>query len=427
MTLLSLGLKMIRNKIPRKNHVQRVLFLCAETFPPIYAFLREVFNKALRESGYRFIWIMPSTETYAIKEMTWDGNPVILFPKIWPEGVMDIIPAYRRHLYWLSKASQFALRRFGPFNMVQVRDDPAMAYIAWRLKKKLKVPFVYQISHLKEEEIMMYAQMRIYGNPLKNLLQGWVGFHIRNFFLKKADLVFPISDQMKKTLATYGVPSSRMVVLPEGVDASINPCSYDREASHIRECLGLKGKKVIVYVGTMNRFRQLDFLLEVFTLVSQEHPETRLLMVGAGKIPEDLEWLQAKASKLGVQQKVIFTGKVPRESVPAYIRASDVGVSPFIPNRVLVNNSPIKLLEYLALEVPAVATDIPEQKRIIVESGAGICVPWDVKRFANAVNTVLNLTFAGRRALGRRGRGWVRKNRDFSVLSQIALRVYHGL
>ncbi len=406
---------------------KRVLFLCAETFPPPYAFLQKVFNEWLREYGFRFVWVMPSVETGKIKETNWDGNPVILIPKIQPPRLADLIPVYWRHLKNIQRASQLALKYYGPFRILQVRDDPAMAYVAWCLARKLKIPFVYQLSHLKEEELMMYALMRIYGNPIKNTVQGQVGFFLRNFFLRRADLVFPISNQMKKTLISYGVQPDRMVTLPEGADTSLDPKAFDGEARAIRKELGLQEKKIIIYVGIMNRFRQLDFLLEVLKLVLRDHPEAHLLMVGAGKVPEDLEWLKAKAFELGVQYNVTFTGWMDREKVPAYIRASDVGVSPIPINSIYVNSSPIKLLEYLALEVPVIATDIPEQKRIIEESGGGICVPWAKEKFAGAIEEILNLTDGDRRAMGQRGRAWVQRHRDFSVLTERVYEVYNGI
>lgn len=400
---------------------KRALFLCAETFPPPYVFLKKVFNEQLRKYGFRFVWVMPSTDAIEIQETDWDGNPVVLIPKIRPQGVKNLFGSYWQHLQYLEKACQVALKNYGPFHLIQVRDDPAMAYIAWRLSKKLKTPFVYQLSHLKEEEVMMYAQMGIYGSPLKNKIQGRVGLLLRNFFLRKADLVFPISEQMKETLTNYGISAERMVALPEGVDTSAEPETYDEEAGAIWKKLGLQAKRVITYIGTMNRFRQLDFLLESFKLVLEDSPEAHLLMVGAGKTPEDIERLKEKATEFVIGQNVTFTGWVPREKVLAYIRTSDIGVSPIMPNRVFINSSPIKLLEYLALEVPAVASDIPEQRKIIEESGGGICVAWDKEEFAKGIKKLLKLTETKRRAMGQRGRAWVQKHRDFSILAE---RVY---
>jgi len=394
-----------------------VLFLCAETFPPPYAFLENVFNKILLKLGFQMIWVMPSLETRRVKRTQWAKNSVILIPKVRPERIIDLVRGYWRHLQWIETASLLALKQYGPFQLIQVRDDPAMAYVAWRLAKRFGIPWCYQISHLKEEEAMMYSRMRIYGSPLKNLIKGVVGLLLRNFLLRRCNVAFPISGRMKETLTGYRLPPGKMVPLPEGVDTSTDPECFDSEAQRIREELGLVNKKVVIYVGTMSRFRQLDFLLKVFRLVLDQYRDAHLLMVGGGRTSEDLEWLKRNAERLGIKKEVTMTGWVPRKNVPAYIRLSHLGVSPVPINRVYVNSSPIKLLEYLALEIPAVASDIPEQRKVILESGGGKCVPWNVEEFADGISSILNLTQSERCAIGQHGRGWVKKNRDYCVLA----------
>jgi len=409
--------------IPMKT----VLFLCAETFPPPYAFLDKVFNTFLGMNGFRMVWVMPSLETRKMRMVTWGNNPVILIPKVRPGNIFCLFQDYRQHFQYIKQASLSALKQHGPFHMVQVRDDPAMAYVAWRLAKKFRIPWVYQVSHLKEEESMMYCQMHIYGSRIKNLIKGIVGFFLRNFLLRRSDLVFPISEQMKETLAGYGVSRNSMVPVSEGVDTAINPRHFAHDTERIREKLGLQNKKVIVYVGTMSRFRQLDFLLKAFKLVLEQHPNTHLLMVGGDRKSEDFEWLKTKSATLGLGKNVTMTGWVPRMQVPAYIRVSCLGVSPVPVNRVYINSSPIKLLEYLALETPAVATDIPEQRKTLLESGGGICTSWSVHDFANAINNILHLTQLERGAIGQHGREWVRKNRDFLVLGGKVYEAYRRL
>ena len=193
---------------------ERILFLSAETFPPVYAFLDHVFNRVLYGKGYRVSWIMPSEETKQVRAAYWGENRVWLIPKVRSTGLVGLIKEYIAHLRSIQEAVSKALEELGEFDMVQVRDDPIMACVAWRLSQKKKIPFIYQVSHLKEEETILYARMKLYGNPGKNYLKGRAGLFIRNWLLRKADLVFPISDRMKETLAGYGVRRERMVTLP---------------------------------------------------------------------------------------------------------------------------------------------------------------------------------------------------------------------
>ena len=403
---------------------KKILFLSAETFPPIYAHVFVFDNRILNEKGYRFYWIMPSVEVEQVRATDWDENRVWLIPKVRSTGLVGLIKEYITHLRSIQEAVSKALEEVGEFDMVQVCDDPIMAYVAWRLSRKKKIPFIYQISHLKEEENVLYATMRLYGNPAKNYVKGKAGLLVRNWLLRKADLVFPVSDQMEETLASYGVRRERMVTLPEGVDTSIEPSQFDEAAKEIRRELNLEDKKVLIYVGTMNRFRQLDFLLRVFGQVLDSSPDVHLLMVGDGRDPGDLPWLKKAAGEVGVQNHITFTGKVPRSKVPAYIRASDIGLSPVPPNLVYINSSPIKILEYLALGISCVASKIPDQYRVITESQGGLCVPHKEEEFARAIDRLLALSDEQRKEIGRKGRTYVKKSRDFAVLASKVVESY---
>lgn len=406
---------------------KQILFLCAETFPPIYAFLEYVFNKILPEQGYQVSWIMPSTDVTRVKTTYWGKRPVWLIPKVHPKGLGGLIKDYLTHMRYIQKGVNESLKEVGAIDMVQVRDDPIMAYVAWKLSRKRNLPFSYQISHLKEEENILYAKMRLYGSRIGNYLKGKVGLIVRNWLLRKADLVFPISNQMQETLASYGVSQKHMVTLPEGTDTSIEPNQFNRSARRVKRELNLESKKILIYIGTMNRFRQLDFLLRVLKQVKNSTPNAHLLMVGDGREPDDLPWLKRTTEELGIRNSVTFTGKVPRSEVPVYIRAADIGLSPFPPNSVLINNSPIKILEYLALEVPCVASDIPSQRRIIEQSGGGLCVSHDEQAFTDAVISLLRKPKEDRKKLGKSGRIYIQNNRDFEVLAQLIIQSYERI
>jgi len=403
---------------------RKVLFLSADTFPPAYAFLDHVWNRILPEAGYQCSWIMPSGEVRQTSETSWDNSRVWLVPKVRATGFIDLVTAYTRHLRFVQEAVERALARIGSVDIMQVRDDPIMAYAAWRLSRRDRIPFVYQISHLKEEENILYARMRMYGNPFKNYFQGKVGLLLRNWLLQKADLVFPISNRMRLTLASYGIKWERMVVLPEGVDTLTPPTRFDDTATNMRCELGLEGKKLLGYVGTMNRFRQLDFLLCVLRQVLDVHSNVHLLMVGGGRDPGDLPWLQNAANQEGVREHITFTGEVSRSQVSAYIRASDIGLSPIPTNPVYINSSPIKVLEYLALEVPCVASDVPDQCQIITDSGGGLCVSYEEASFVGAISSLLELSGDQLKKMGEKGRTYVAIHRDFTVLADQVVECY---
>ena len=88
--------------------------------------------------------------------------------------------------------------------------------------------------------------------------------------------------------------------------------------------------------------------------------------------------------------------------------------------------SPTKLVEYLALGLPVVANDHPEQRLILRPSRAGVCVPWGAQYFARGV--LVDETQSGRACGdGARGRAWVEANRTYARIAADVERTYFAV
>jgi glycosyltransferase involved in cell wall biosynthesis len=98
------------------------------------------------------------------------------------------------------------------------------------------------------------------------------------------------------------------------------------------------------------------------------------------------------------------------------VEEADVCASPFFPTPVLRSTSPTKLVEYMAMGKAVVANDHPEQKRVIEESGAGYCVPFEEQPFAAAIVKLLEDPQAARR-MGDRGRRYAVEHRGYGVIA----------
>ncbi len=77
----------------------------------------------------------------------------------------------------------------------------------------------------------------------------------------------------------------------------------------------------------------------------------------------------------------------------------------------------------MALGIPSVANDIPDQKRVIAESGAGLCVTMEARPFEAAVLELLNDgALAARFAL--RGPPYVKTHRTYDILGNNVAKTY---
>jgi glycosyltransferase involved in cell wall biosynthesis len=159
-----------------------------------------------------------------------------------------------------------------------------------------------------------------------------------------------------------GVDASKIVVLPNGVDPDVfAPASGDGISRHN----GLEGKIVIGFVGILRPWHGVDRLLAAFRTLRAQHPPVHLLIVGDGPIQPELETL---ARELGVSAAVTFTGRLQHGDVVRHVAAMDLCVSP----HATFYASPMKILEYMAVEKAVVAPAMDNIRDLIVDGRTGV-------------------------------------------------------
>lgn len=124
--------------------------------------------------------------------------------------------------------------------------------------------------------------------------------------------------------------------------------------SEYRANLGLSDSdRVITYMGSFFYFSGLPEVLGEFAKTKDE--SLKLLLIGGGEQEQELRNL---AKKLGIAERVKFTGFVGFADLPKYLGAADVAINSM--QRTLVSNAafPNKVLQYMASGLPVVSTDL---------------------------------------------------------------------
>lgn len=145
----------------------------------------------------------------------------------------------------------------------------------------------------------------------------------------------------------------------------------------------------------------------------------------AGDAPsnDEMNWMRREIAARKLEQHVLLTGWLPRKTALGYAVRSEVGLAA-VPRGVLGDTmSPTKVVEYLALGIPAVANDIPDQQLVIEQSGAGLCVPMEAQAFAAATLELLNDPERARQ-FGMRGPAYVKSHRTYDILGRNVARTY---
>jgi glycosyltransferase involved in cell wall biosynthesis len=227
---------------------------------------------------------------------------------------------------------------------------------------------------------------------------------------------------MAGDLAERGVSRTKMTAVPMGVDLEAAGPEVVTPADDPR----LAGRRVVIYLGTLERARRIDILFEVIALARQRVPDLLLVLAGDTADARHRAWLQARMRALAVEDALIWTGWLPVREAWRYVRAAEVGLSPIPRNRMFDCGSPTKAIEYMAFGLPVLANDQPDQAAALVESGAGLCVPLTSQAFADALVHMLNSPHL-LRAWSNAGRPYVEARRSYRVIGGELERVYHEL
>jgi glycosyltransferase involved in cell wall biosynthesis len=399
-----------------------IAFIVRDPLPPIRADVLTLFGAEMPRYGVR-------TELVGQGGTDASGSP-------WPAGGMHVVGSLRSRfasvcsplwdLVGLWRALG-GLRGRRP-DCLQVRDKIASGVLGRVMAALLRVPFVYWMSFpIVEGFEVRRDDIARHERGLKGRLK-WAAHALRarasriaiyRFVLPGARHIFVQSDAMADWLASKGFERARMTAVPMGVDATL----FDRAGVAPVIDARLDGRRVVLYLGRIAQSRKSDFLLDVAAELRRAMPDTLLVIAGDAPSNDEMAWMRREIAARGLDEHVLLTGWLPQRTALGYAVRAEVGLSP-IPRGTLFDvSSPTKLVEYLALGIPSVANDIPDQKLVIDESGAGLCVPMEARAFAEATLQLLNDGELARQ-FGMRGPAYVKSHRTYDILGRNVARTY---
>ena len=146
----------------------------------------------------------------------------------------------------------------------------------------------------------------------------------------RADAVVAISETAAEALATgYGMPRSRVILVPNGIDtARYHPMAAD---AALVARYGLAGQRVITTVTRLVPRKGVDRVLDAMPALLRDIPNLHYIIVGDG--PQRAE-LEARAAQPDLAGHVTLTGVVAADDVPRYLALAECMV---MPNRRMPN------------------------------------------------------------------------------------------
>ena len=279
--------------------------------------------------------------------------------------------------------------------------------------RKVGIPVVYEVRVSWEDT---WAARGRYGQDswkykLVRSLETWI--------CRKADQVTVICGGLKNDLIKRGVPSEKVSIVFNGVNADDFKVSA-RDEEYYR-AWDLEGKKVIGFIGSFFRYEGLDLLVQAMHRLTAARSDVVLLLVGGGEMEAEL---RAQIKQLRLESKVVMAGRMPRERIPGMYALMDVLAYPRYSSRVTELVTPLKPLEAMAMGKALVASDIGGHRELIRHGQSGLLVPpGDAVALAEELERLLADQHL-RQNLEQQGFIWVCREHSWDKTTAVYSKVY---
>jgi 1,2-diacylglycerol 3-alpha-glucosyltransferase len=249
------------------------------------------------------------------------------------------------------------------------------------------VPVVYHVHNLMTPELPTYFDGRL-GKWAGLVVGRWVDRHLP----RHADCCIALSASAASALREAGVPAECIRQVPPGIafDAGEQPAHDD--AAALRADYALTDGPIVLYAGNLDRYQDIELLLQSFRRVAAARPDVRLVLASHAESNP----YRALVTGMELAQSVRFITLADFAALCGLLHISDVAVSP----RTVCFGFPIKLLNYMAAGKPIVASEGSAQGIGHLENG-WVVPNGDAEAFAQAILTLLK----DRALADRLGRG----------------------
>ena len=264
--------------------------------------------------------------------------------------------------------------------LIHVHSPVLNALPSLWVARRQRLPLVYEMRASWEDAAVDH------GTTLEGSMRYRMSRALETFALRQADQITTICEGLRNDITQRGIARDRVTVIPNAVDPGL--FSLGREVdSDLRRSLGLDGAIVLGFIGSFYGYEGLDLLVNATQRLLPRYPHLRVLLVGGG--PQE-DTLKAQVATAGLQDRVIFTGRVAHAEVQRYYELIDVLAYPRLPTRLTELVTPLKPLEAMAQGRMLVASDVGGHQELIRHGETGFLFrAGDAGALAQAIEDVL--------------------------------------
>ena len=262
-----------------------------------------------------------------------------------------------------------------------------------------RAPFVLEVRDLWPESITASGMGRDTDLSIR-LLRA-----LSAFLYRTCNHIVVVTPAFKQALVTrWRVRDEKISLVENGVETDLFTAYVSGD--EVKRELGLAGKFVVSYIGTLGLAHGLQAVLQAASELQSTLPKIHFLFVGEGADKERLTSMVAELHLTNVH----FLPQQPRQKIPSIIHAADLCLVLLRKADVFETVIPTKMLEFMACARPVILGVDGQARQIIEAAQAGLFVePENAAALALAV-TKLHGDAQLCKALGHNGRAYIVDN-----------------
>ena len=184
------------------------------------------------------------------------------------------------------------------------------------------------------------------------------------YYYKKSHDIIVVTKKIKETLISdFNLNPSKIHVISNPINDSIFDSEVD--ITLIKRANAIESTdKVIGFVGDIYKEQGVQYIFKALSIIREKNTivNIKVIIVGSGTY---LNECKSIVKELGLQNNVIFKGRITPNKVIDYIKVSDICIAPFTKlDYETKGSSALKILEYLYCNIPVVTIDVLEYKFI---------------------------------------------------------------
>lgn len=283
--------------------------------------------------------------------------------------------------------------------------------------KKQNIPYVV---HMHQVQSGFLAEMSMIGTGFRKkslftVHSTFTGYKFHNKFLSFVN-TFLARLTTCVSMTSYNnypkfirrIKGERIKAIQNGVDIE----RIDKILSATKPCFHEYVN--FIYVARLIPLKNHEFLVDVLTKCNTE---VRFTFVGA---EDSGKTIRKKAEKLGVIDRITFTGLIPRNEVFQQLQNAEYYISSST-----LEGLPVSVLEAMYCGLPCVLSNIPQHQEVAKNNAT--LLPYDVEKWAEELNRLAKLPLAERRELSQSIRQYVIDNFSLKAMHRNYDQVYELL